>query len=36
LKAKTMTGHVTVTDEDAVRVITLRRHDKKNALTQDM
>jgi enoyl-CoA hydratase/carnithine racemase len=31
-----MTGHVTVTDEDAVRVITLRRHDKKNALTQDM
>jgi enoyl-CoA hydratase/carnithine racemase len=31
-----MTGHVTVTDESAVRVITLRRHDKKNALTQDM
>jgi enoyl-CoA hydratase/carnithine racemase len=31
-----MTGHVTITDEDAVGVITLRRPDKKNALTQDM
>jgi enoyl-CoA hydratase/carnithine racemase len=31
-----MTGHLTVTDEDAVRVITLRRADKKNAITQDM
>jgi enoyl-CoA hydratase/carnithine racemase len=31
-----MTGHVTVTDEDAVRVITLRRPEKKNAITQDM
>ena len=31
-----MTGHLTVTDEDAERVITLRRADKKNAITQDM
>jgi enoyl-CoA hydratase/carnithine racemase len=31
-----MTGHLTVTDEDAVRVITLRRVEKKNAITQDM
>jgi enoyl-CoA hydratase/carnithine racemase len=31
-----MTGHVTVTDEDAVRVIRLSRPDKKNAITQDM
>src|SRR4030081_3475746 len=31
-----MTGHLTVNDEDAVRVITLRRVDKKNAITQDM
>jgi enoyl-CoA hydratase/carnithine racemase len=31
-----MTDHVIVTDEDATRVITLRRPDKKNALTQDM
>jgi enoyl-CoA hydratase/carnithine racemase len=31
-----MTGHVTVTDEDAVRVIKLSRPDKKNAITQDM
>lgn len=31
-----MTGHVTVTDEGATRVITLRRPDKKNAITQDM
>lgn len=31
-----MTGHVTVTDEDATRVITLRRPDKKNAITRDM
>ena len=31
-----MTGHLTVTDEDAMRVIALRRPDKKNALTQDM
>jgi len=31
-----MTDHVTVTDDDATRVITLRRPDKKNALTQDM
>jgi enoyl-CoA hydratase/carnithine racemase len=31
-----MTGHVIVTDEDATRVITLRRPEKKNAITQDM
>lgn len=31
-----MTGHLIVTDEDATRVITLRRPEKKNALTQDM
>ncbi len=31
-----MTDHVIVTDEEATRVITLRRPEKKNALTQDM
>src|SRR5204863_684388 len=31
-----MTGHLIVTDEDATRVITLRRPEKKNAITQDM
>ena len=31
-----MTGHVTVSDEDAVRVIKLSRPEKKNAITQDM
>lgn len=31
-----MTDHVIVTDEDATRVITMRRPDKKNALTQGM
>lgn len=31
-----MTDHVIVTDEDATRVITLRRPEKKNALTQEM
>ena len=31
-----MTGHLIVTDEDATRVITLRRPDKKNAITQEM
>lgn len=31
-----MTDHVIVTDEDATRVITLRRPEKKNALTQAM
>lgn len=31
-----MTEHVLVTDEDATRVITLRRPEKKNALTQEM
>jgi enoyl-CoA hydratase/carnithine racemase len=31
-----MTGHVIVTDEDAIRQITLRRLEKRNAITQDM
>jgi enoyl-CoA hydratase/carnithine racemase len=31
-----MTGHLIVNDEDATRVITLRRPEKKNAVTQDM
>lgn len=31
-----MTDHVIVTDEEATRVITLRRPEKKNALTQEM
>jgi enoyl-CoA hydratase/carnithine racemase len=31
-----MTGHLIVTDEDATRVITLRRPEKKNAITQEM
>jgi enoyl-CoA hydratase/carnithine racemase len=31
-----MTGHLIVTDEDAMRVITLRRPEKKNAVTRDM
>jgi enoyl-CoA hydratase/carnithine racemase len=31
-----MNEHVIVTNEDATRVITLRRPEKKNALTQDM
>ncbi len=31
-----MTGHLIVTDEDATRVITLRRPEKKNALTGEM
>ncbi|HEY0329355.1 MAG TPA: enoyl-CoA hydratase-related protein [Rhodopseudomonas sp.] len=31
-----MTGHLTVVDSDATRIITLTRADKKNALTQDM
>jgi len=34
--ASDMTEHLIVTDEDATRVITLRRPEKKNALTQDM
>src|SRR5438270_1588623 len=33
---KSMTGHLIVTDEDATRVIKLRRPEKKNAFTQDM
>ena len=33
---KFMTGHLIVTDEDATRVIKLRRPEKKNAFTQDM
>ena len=31
-----MTGHLFVSDEDATRVISLRRPEKKNAITQDM
>ena len=31
-----MTGHLIVTDEAATRVITLRRPEKKNAITHDM
>ena len=31
-----MTGHLIVTDEDATRTITLRRPEKKNAITRDM
>ena len=31
-----MTGHLIVTDEVATRVITLRRPEKKNAITQEM
>src|ERR1700722_18276394 len=31
-----MTAHLIVTDEDATRVITLRRSEKKNALTREM
>src|SRR6266581_9064772 len=31
-----MTGHLIVTDEYATRVITLRRPEKKNAITQEM
>ena len=31
-----MPGHLTVTDEDATRVIAMLRPEKKNAITQDM
>jgi enoyl-CoA hydratase/carnithine racemase len=31
-----MSGHLIVTDEDATRMIKLRRPEKKNAITQDM
>jgi enoyl-CoA hydratase/carnithine racemase len=31
-----MTGHLIVSDEDTMRVITLRRPEKRNAITQDM
>ena len=31
-----MTGHLIVSDEDAMRVIRLRRPEKKNAITEDM
>lgn len=31
-----MTDHLIVTDEDATRIIRMRRPEKKNALTQDM
>jgi enoyl-CoA hydratase/carnithine racemase len=33
---RTMTGHLIVSDDDAIRVITMRRPEKKNAITQDM
>src|SRR5947208_16480728 len=36
LKDKLMAGHLVVTDEDATRVITLRRPEKKNAINQEM
>src|SRR6476620_655607 len=35
-KDGSMTGHLIVTDEDATRMIKLRRPEKKNAITQDM
>jgi enoyl-CoA hydratase/carnithine racemase len=35
-KDRIMTGHLIVTDEHATRVITLRRPEKKNAITQEM
>src|SRR5215207_2697196 len=35
-RASRMTEHLIVTDEEATRVITLRRPEKKNAITQDM
>ena len=35
-RGKFMTEHLIVSDEDATRVITLRRPEKKNAITQDM
>lgn len=35
-KETSMTGHLVVTDEDATRIIMLRRPEKKNAFTQDM
>src|ERR1700736_3145275 len=35
-KDSTMTGHVIVSDEGATRVITLRRPEKRNAITQEM
>jgi enoyl-CoA hydratase/carnithine racemase len=31
-----MTGHLIVTDEDTMRLITMRRPEKKNALTREM
>ena len=31
-----MPDHLTISDEDATRVITMRRPEKKNAITQDM
>jgi enoyl-CoA hydratase/carnithine racemase len=35
-KDRAMHGHLIVTDEDATRIIKLRRPEKKNAITQDM
>src|SRR6476469_8378512 len=36
IQGQFMTGHIIVSDEDATRVIKLRRPEKKNAFTQDM
>src|SRR4051795_3529922 len=35
-KDSIMPGHLIVSDDDAMRVITLRRPEKKNAITQEM
>lgn len=35
-KDSAMTGHIIVADDDATRIITLRRPQKKNAITHDM
>lgn len=35
-KETSMTGHLVVTDEEATRIIMLRRPEKKNAFSQDM
>src|SRR6476469_8912561 len=36
IQGQFMTGHIIVSDEDATRVIKLRRPEKKNAFSQDM
>src|ERR1700736_374987 len=35
-RTASMNGHLIVTDEDASRIVKLRRPEKKNAITQDM